>query len=223
MNKEKFLIFGIVLLLVGLIGLNFYGSEIAKEGYPPQTNLKTERSSGNLLTGAAVGLAGPGGLEAFSSNCYSYTASSCTAANGCKWRNDSWSSTGWCEELNCWSLNSQSDCASTSVPGKSCSWTPGNTFYSCEKLSCWSLSGTSASSCVNNSLNLACDWSSQCYSSGSNPSPNCWQQSTQSACLNNTGCSWGQCMDKGCWTYNSASSCTGGKDFNGRKRNIKDN
>ncbi len=153
-------------------------------------------------------------------NCWQYTsiANGCTSSNGCTWKNDSWSTTGWCEELNCWSLNTQSSCTTTNVPGKNCTWQPGGTSYGCEKLSCWSLSGTNSSSCESNTAGLNCQWSNYCYNSGSSSgvSPNCWSYQNQSSCVNVTGCSWGQCMEKGCWSYNSSATCNAAKDWNGK-------
>ena len=149
-------------------------------------------------------------------NCWQYNSSStCITSTGCKWKNDSWSTTGWCEELNCWSLASQSECTSTSVPGKNCTWQGGGTTYNCEKYSCWSLSGTNESYCVNNTKALNCQWSGSCYQSGTG-NLNCWYQQNQSACLNVTGCSWGNCMDRGCYSYTTNATCNAGKDFNGR-------
>ncbi len=152
-------------------------------------------------------------------NCWQYTSESggCSATNGCKWKNDSWSLTGWCEELNCWSLYSQSECTTAVVPGKNCTWQGGGTTYGCEKLSCWSLSGTNANSCVNNTKGLSCDWGDSCYSSGyTSPGVDCWSKQNQTSCLNATGCSWGQCMEKGCWSYNANTTCNAAKDWNGR-------
>ncbi|MBI4983529.1 hypothetical protein HZC32_02695 [Candidatus Woesearchaeota archaeon] len=209
------LVFGIVLLLlVGIVGLNIYVKEATKGG--GLSELSTRSSSTNLLTGAAVGTSDL--AVQTTANCWQYTsiANGCTADNGCKWRNDSWNSNGWCEELNCWSLYSQSDCANTAVPGKNCTWQGSSTFYTCDKVSCWSFSGTNANSCVNNSLNLACNWDNYCYTSAGNAYANCWQYQNQSACANVTGCSWGQCMEKGCWSYNTEPACKGGKDWNGR-------
>src|SRR3989338_6410538 len=69
-------------------------------------------------------------------SCWTYTSSStCTSGNGCIWKNDSWNPTGWCEELNCWSLNAKSSCTTTTVPGKNCTWQGGGTTYSCNEIS----------------------------------------------------------------------------------------
>ena len=155
-------------------------------------------------------------------SCWTYTSQSsgCTAANGCKWRNDSWSTSGWCEELSCWSLNTQSECSTTNVPGKNCSWHAGGLSYGCEKLNCGNLWGTNASACVNNSAGLNCQWSDYCYNSGYIPPgtspPNCYQYTNQSSCLNSTGCAWGQCMERGCYSYTTNTTCAAAKDWNGK-------
>ncbi len=152
-------------------------------------------------------------------SCWTYTSSStCTNSNGCVWKNDSWSTSGWCEELSCWSLNTQQQCTSTNVAGKNCTWQGGGTTYGCEKLSCWSLSGTNSTSCESNAAGLNCQWSDSCYNSGytSGVSPSCWTYQNQSSCLNVTGCAWGQCSERGCWNYNTNTSCNVAKDWNGR-------
>jgi len=148
-------------------------------------------------------------------DCWSYTTQSgCESDSSCKWKNDSWGA--WCEELNCWSLYNQSACLNTIVPGKNCTWQEGGTSYGCERISCWSFSGTNANSCVNNSAELNCEWSNSCYSIGYNPSGvDCWSITNQDTCLNTTGCGWGQCMEKGCWSYADQSSCESAKDWNG--------
>src|SRR3989344_6772268 len=90
-------------------------------------------------------------------NCWTYTSSAtCTTSNGCLWKNDSWSSNGWCEELQCWGLNTQNLCTTTSVLGKNCTWQNGSTSYSCDEISCWSFSGTSNNSCILNTANKSC-------------------------------------------------------------------
>lgn len=156
-------------------------------------------------------------------NCWTYaTSSACAADTSCNWRTDSWSSSGWCEEKNCWNFYMQSDCAAADIPGKSCTWTPGSTSYWCEKISCWSYSGTNESACESNALNLSCLWSDYCYSTGgmgpaASSNVNCWDLTTQASCLNATGCSWGQCTEQGCWSYTDSATCTAARDpWNGR-------
>ncbi|HLC77491.1 MAG TPA: hypothetical protein VJH92_00005, partial [Candidatus Nanoarchaeia archaeon] len=148
-------------------------------------------------------------------NCYAYTSSAtCTTSNGCLWKNDSWNTNGWCEELQCWSLSSQSSCASTNVAGKNCTWQAGGTSYSCEEISCWSFSGTNNNSCISNTANKSCSWSDSCYNVGGG-STNCWSITNQSTCSNTTGCAWGQCQERGCWSNANQSSCTNSRDFKG--------
>ncbi|MEK6808491.1 MAG: hypothetical protein AABY14_02290 [Nanoarchaeota archaeon] len=151
--------------------------------------------------------------NAYSANCWLYTSNTtCTTGNGCIWKTDGWGS--WCEELNCWSLNTQNLCQTTAVPGKNCTWSGGSETFTCEDISCWSFSGTSQSNCVNNSANLSCSWSDFCYSVGS---ADCYSKTTQSTCLNTTGCGWGQCSSTGCWQYSSTqSSCEVGRDYRGK-------
>ncbi len=209
-TNDKVVFIGVIFLLIGIIGLSFYGKNLMENGN--SQILSSKSSFKNMLTGAAVAELG---LEVTTANCWSQsTAATCGNASGCEWKNDSWGS--WCQELNCWGLYSQNACATTTVPGKNCSWHGGGTTYSCEKISCWSFSGTNANTCVNNTASLSCDWNSQCYSSGSNPGTNCWSNQNQSACMNATGCAWGQCMEKGCWSYASAGSCNAAKDWNGK-------
>ena len=162
------------------------------------------------------------GLNLISSACWEHTTyATCNAdtAFTCTWKNDSWG--GWCEEVNCWNLYTQTDCTNITTlarMGKNCTWQPGGTTYGCEKLSCWSMSGTNSNTCVNNSAKLNCEWSNYCYNTGAGTSnSNCWEKNTQSSCVNATGCAWGQCNEKGCWTYNTAQSCRAGKDpWNGK-------
>lgn len=58
-------------------------------------------------------------------SCWSYTsvADGCTSANDCVFKTDSWGS--WCEELNCWSLATQTSCTDTILPGANCTWSAG--------------------------------------------------------------------------------------------------
>src|SRR3989338_2737607 len=94
-------------------------------------------SKNKLFFFVIMGLVFVSGLSLFSSevaatgNCWQYTsvANGCTSANSCIWKNDSWNPTGWCQELNCWSFSTQSECTSVLVPGKNCSWTGGGTTY----------------------------------------------------------------------------------------------
>ena len=155
---------------------------------------------------------------AFAVNCWQYTAqSTCSAETTCKWKSDTWGS--WCEEQNCWSLTNQTGCTAYAVPGKNCTWQGTSTTYGCEKVACFSFAGTSQSQCESNTANLSCTWSNSCYNSGYSSgaaSASCWDRNTQADCLNTTGCSWGSCQEKGCYSYSTNTTCLAAKDWNGR-------
>jgi len=121
----------------------------------------------------------------------------------CKWKNDSLG--GWCQVLDCWSLYNQTDCETTSIPNRNCTWQGGGTTYSCEQMSCYSFDGTNQTTCENNSAGLSCQWNPQCWSSGGGGgtwTADCYSFNTEATCKNNSGCSWGSCNTKGCWNYN---------------------
>ncbi|MFH1500315.1 MAG: hypothetical protein ABIE22_00005, partial [archaeon] len=139
----------------------------------------------------------------------------------CNWKNDSWG--GWCEEVGCWSYYSQDSCPA-SIGSKNCSWREGSSSYSCAEVSCWIFEGTNEASCENNSYGKSCEWSAQCYNKGSaggGASVQCWDKQNQSACLNTTGCGWGQCWEQGCWSYNDATECRAAKDWRGNNCTFK--
>jgi hypothetical protein len=147
-------------------------------------------------------------------NCWMYTTNStCFIDTDCTWKSDNWGS--YCQEYNCWNFNTQSDCINARVPNKNCTWQAGGVNYGCEKLSCGSLSGTNESACTNNSAGLNCEWQNYCYQGGIG-NLNCWQQQNQSSCMNLTGCLWGNCMEKGCQSYNINTTCNAAKDWNGK-------
>ena len=88
-------------------------------------------------------------------SCWEYGSENeteCGADSGCTWKSDAWGS--WCEELNCWSLWTQSECAETDVPNKECTWTSSGGWGWCEQTSCYSYQQTNATACLNNSLTL---------------------------------------------------------------------
>ena len=146
-------------------------------------------------------------------NCWQYTSAnnaSCILSNGCVWKTDSWG--GYCTELSCWSLESQSQCTNTNVAGKNCTWQSSSIYYYCEQINCWSFSGTNNNTCVLNSVNKSCQWQDSCYSTGGN---NCYSQTSQANCLNTTGCAWGQCSQKSCYDYTTQGTCGAGRDWQG--------
>jgi hypothetical protein len=148
----------------------------------------------------------------FAASCWQYTsvANGCTEANGCSFKSDSWGS--WCEELSCWSLNNQSACSTTSIAGTNCTWSGGGFNFYCGEINCWTFSGTTNASCQSNSDGLSCAWTERCTSNGGGGSVNCWDVLDQSACTNTTGCSWGECKDRGCYDYTVESSCNAAVD-----------
>ncbi|MFH1827912.1 MAG: hypothetical protein ABH824_01485 [Nanoarchaeota archaeon] len=129
--------------------------------------------------------------------------SSCTAADDCQWKSDNWGS--WCEQLNCWSLNSQDDCTTTSIPNKNCTWQSSVGWGWCEQTMCSSFDGTNNATCEGNSDGLTCDWQGSCY--GWNPDVNCYNIASQSTCGNTSGCNWGRCDQVGCWSADNSAEC----------------
>ena len=156
------------------------------------------------------------------SNCWSYSAkSTCEANSKCNWHDDAWSS-GWCEQLDCWSLYTKTSCQNAnSTYNLSCLWQePSAPPGWCSEADCWGFSGTNRSTCENTTIGygLNCLWGptdpspnyigydcfggSQCYKGGVvNP------YYTESECKNISGCSWGSCYVKGCWDYATEAAC----------------
>ena len=155
-------------------------------------------------------------------NCWDYSEkTTCTSNSKCTWHDDAWGK-GWCQQLDCWSFYSKSNCLNAnSTSNLSCIWTePSAPPGWCTEANCWDFSGTNQTTCettTKNSYALSCLWGptdpdpnyigyncfggSQCYSTGNNP------PYTESQCKNITGCSWGSCYQKGCWDYKTESSC----------------
>lgn len=155
---------------------------------------------------------------ASAANCGQYTAQTgCNADTSCNWRSDNWG--GWCEEKGCWSYNTQGTCPQNiSGTSKSCQWKAGGANSWCESTTCMSFSGTNSNSCTNNALNLSCQWRNECYSNGGGmgSTPTCWNIADAVTCGNTSGCAWGNCMEKGCWSYNTSSACIGQAGSMGR-------
>jgi len=147
-------------------------------------------------------------------DCWQYTANStCSQDSGCSWKNDSWGA--WCQELSCWSLWSQDTCTTTNVPGKNCTWSGGNLYSYCTEVSCYTFDGANEASCENNTNSLSCDWSDICYHNGGSGGTDCPMINTEATCVNTTGCSWGHCSDKGCWSYTDSTNCSVSRDWRG--------
>ena len=72
-------------------------------------------------------------------NCWSYSIKeTCTANSKCTWRDDAWGK-GWCEQLDCWSFYSKSNCLNAnSTSNLSCIWQqPSAPPGWCTEASCW--------------------------------------------------------------------------------------
>jgi hypothetical protein len=174
-----------------------------------------------VVLGAAIYFAAPSqrtitgqviSAAATTTSCYSYsTNATCSAFSNCVWKNESgWA---WCQEKNCWSLYTQSECAGTFIEGKNCSWKPGWTQEYCNEVSCWNFRDNQTS-CENNAFGLNCQWDSVCNTETYTSGVSCWGK-TQSDCQNSTGCRWGQCNTRGCWSYTDATTCQRQKDWKG--------
>ncbi len=140
-------------------------------------------------------------------DCWSYSDSDdCDEDSDCMWFSDEWSDGGWCGELKCWNLNSQTQCDNiSSSTDLGCQWKSSNNYGWCGQTNCYTFSGTNQSLCEENSAGLNCQWGEYCH--GYNSEVDCWGFSTESECKNNTGCQWGDCQEKGCWNY-GVSDCT---------------
>jgi len=119
--------------------------------------------------------------------------------------------------LNCWSLWSQSDCEDVELTadiGKTCQWKSASSWGWCSQTTCWSLKNTNSTYCGNSSLNggLNCEWSNYC--TGWNEQVDCWSLG-EVACGVTAGCSWGECMDVGCWSYDTLATCVNGTGSRG--------
>ncbi|MFH1585345.1 MAG: hypothetical protein ABIB79_01090, partial [archaeon] len=148
-------------------------------------------------------------------NCWEHSSETETICEAetdynCIWKSDSWGS--WCEELNCWSLWTQTDCDSGS-DALNCLWKNSSTsnYGWCGMTSCWSYKNQSTCESTSDSLN--CNWQSECY--GWNSDVNCWSL-TEGICGNTSGCYWGECHEMGCWNYNTNATCSANNGTNGR-------
>jgi len=147
-------------------------------------------------------------------DCWLYTTqTTCAGDSGCNWHADAWG--GWCEQLGCWNYNTQTNCNNANIPGKNCTWSSSASWGWCEQTNCWSFAGTNESYCeLTNPTGLNCTWTSKC--SGYNANINCWALTDETNCEANTGCYWGECMEKGCWAYTTSSACNLGTGSKGQ-------
>jgi len=147
---------------------------------------------------------------------YETNETTCESYSDCIYKSDSWGS--WCEQLNCWSLWSQTNCENQTFLDSydlDCKWKSSTQSGWCEQTSCYSYEGTNNETCEGNSAGLACEWKDNCY--GYNPEANCPGFSTQAECLNVSGCMWGMCEEKGCWNYWTAGNCALGTGSKGQQ------
>lgn len=151
-------------------------------------------------------------------NCWGYSSkTTCTANTKCTWRDDAWGS-GWCEQLDCWSFYTNTDCLNANATyNLSCKWqTPSAPPGWCTEANCWDFSGKNQTVCENNTK----DYGLTCLWGPTDPDPNyfgfncfggpqCYRTVpySEAECKNITGCSWGSCYQKGCWDYKTESAC----------------
>jgi hypothetical protein len=145
-------------------------------------------------------------------NCWEYDSSGkeICEANGCKWNTDSWGD-GWCEQLDCWSFWTNDSCLSAvTTYNLSCRWQSGGTMSGwCNEIGCWIYDGTNQTTCENTSKNfgLSCEWSGVEDSYSCMGGMQCMGQRTRASCVNISGCTWGMCYEKGCWSYMTQETC----------------
>jgi len=109
----------------------------------------------------------------------------------CKWEIQSWGTE--CMEGGCWNYGDSPTCIANG-----CRWQGSH----CEEIWCGSFSGTNADSCVNNTVNLSCNWDNDggwCNDQG------CWNYN-QNDCGNTPSCFWetydgGWCEELWCWNW----------------------
>ena len=198
-NRLLFFVLGVFVILV-LAGFYFRGdSLLILDGSSP---------TGAVVYGAATNI-----------NCWdsahSVDEAACEADFDCSWSDTPWG--GWCEEKNCWSVFSETECgqasnsSSTSYINQTCSWQSGVTDGWCMELACWNYAGTNSSACVNNTKGLQCEWTDT-YNAANWDYPctgpwekDCWTHTNQTSCTAVTGCEWGVCDPKSCWDYSDTT------------------
>jgi len=206
MRKSDGVIFGVVLLLlVGIVGLNFY----AKHFIDNSSSLITQKSHVNLLTGAVVGLEGPNvfsslGISSDVVECWKINSqSNCNnnESSGCKWD----SSNSLCVRHGCVDGDgkNQTFCETTLKSfNQSCTWSAGSS--SCTPVG-GAFFGSKCGDFNNNSQGCFntkfCIWNSSvsvCLDpvggvggqAGGANNPSCSVIVDQSLCNGISGCSW---------------------------------
>lgn len=153
--------------------------------------------------------------ECMQLDCWAFsTNTTCASADpnlGCRWMEPEQVSTGWCEEVSCWTMN-QSACSGSVGQDMSCTYA---TFGWCEEDNCWMQPNETACDAMTtrncdweNATNFEegwCEpvfgkWDTQCWNYGANKT-NCEVDS-------GGDCQWrtGWCNEPGCWSYNDNQS-----------------
>lgn len=239
MNKQDKILFSVVVvLLIGIVFLNFYGKNVLENPISKAVQPVQKQALGNLLTGAAVGVELSGqnlesqqGLAIQSAaSCWDSTHSAsqaaCEADFGCKWHQDPWGS--WCEQKGCWNFYDSASCgqsnaaATSNYINKSCAWTSSSSSW-CSMIDCWSFNGNYNSCITSNTTygiqcswdNVTDQWSTPCTGPGEKQ---CWKNQNSTSCENSAGCKWGMCNRQSCWDYTSTSqsTCESKTGYNGK-------
>ncbi len=237
MNKQDKILFSVVVvLLIGIVFLNFYGKNLLENPLPKAIQ---KQAAGNLLTGAAVGVESADQkvaalqgltLQASVTSCWDTTHSAsqaaCEADFDCKWHQDPWGS--WCEQKNCWnffdstSCGQSNDATSSNYINKSCTWNSISSGW-CSQTDCWSFNGN-YTSCITANItygiqcswdNVTDQWGTPCTGPGEKQ---CWMNQNITACESSAGCKWGLCNKQSCLDYSSSSqsTCESKTGYNGK-------
>lgn len=166
------------------------------------------------------------------SGCWTYsTKSTCTGNSKCTWHDDAWGK-GWCEQLDCWSFYSKTNCLNANATSNlSCIWQePSAPPGWCTDASCWDFGGTNQTTCENTTNK---DYGLSCLWGPTDPAPNyigyncfggnqCYRTIpySESECKNITGCSWGACYQHGFWDFTTRDSCNSNPGSYWRSDNI---
>ena len=121
-------------------------------------------------------------------------------ALNCQWKNETFTSTGWCEEIGCWNFWQKQNCTEAMTNYElNCMW---QTFGFCQEKNCWMYN--SAGQCNNLTDTIDCSWQGQ--TEGRCETPPCWGYKTNETCLATNGCNWAQGNPDYCY-YNGTANC----------------
>jgi hypothetical protein len=205
-GHEKALFFVAILMIVGIIGLNYYVGEFYVSDDSGQV---LQKRSGSLLTGAAIGVQeevqlSSGLILAEWKNCPQYTSegqSVCGAAN-CSWKTDSYHGGDFCGDFFCIDADGTNDTYCTTTLNQSygveCEWNAslslcdplGGEFFGngCDDFTTQT-DCSSAGPCSWNSTGSNCGFADDFFF-GSNPSCGFFN-SDSATCGNISGCTTG--------------------------------